>query len=194
MRIIAGSLKGRKLKGFKGDAIRPTSDRARETLFNIIGSSIEGASFLDLFAGSGAVGIEAISRGASQVVFVDSSPASVKLILLNTNICGIELADRLSSEAIFLLIKKDARKAITELAGGKKTFDFIFLDPPYQKELYLPVLKLIRETSILNSSGWIIAEHDSKKTLTLPEIYLKLLRRVKVGDTSFSIFLKESME
>ncbi|MBI5184925.1 MAG: 16S rRNA (guanine(966)-N(2))-methyltransferase RsmD [Nitrospinae bacterium] len=192
MRIIAGKLKGRRLKSFKGHAIRPTPDRARESLFNIIGDSIIESSFLDLFAGTGAVGIEALSRGASEAVFIESSPSACKLISANTEICGLNIrAHDVESSSIFL-IKKEVVPGIRDLERQKKSFDFIFLDPPYREGLYQPVLSLIWKSSILKPDSWTIAEHDSKERLELPEIGLKPFRVARSGDTSFSLFRKET--
>ncbi len=188
MRIITGFLKGRKLKNFKDNVIRPTPDRARETLFNIIGSSIVDSSFLDLFAGTGAVGIEAVSRGARETVFVESSPASAKIILANLNVCGIDIRDPSSDALQCSLIEKDVELTIREMGRGKRFFDFIFLDPPYREGYYLPILKSIHECTLLKSDGWVIAEHCSKNTLEFKEIQLDLFRNARVGDTSFSFF------
>lgn len=208
MRIIAGSLKGRKLKGFKGDSIRPTSDRARETLFNVIGASISGSSFLDLFAGTGAVGIEAISRGAQEALLVDSSPVAAGVIMANLDMCGIDIktrpskkhSERISSafttgsfnESELLFLRKDAISAIGKLKKQSRRFDFVFFDPPYQEGLYLPVLRLIREHSLLRPGGCIIAEHMSKDILEFPELRFMPAKKVRVGDTSFSWFDLES--
>jgi 16S rRNA (guanine(966)-N(2))-methyltransferase RsmD len=194
MRIIAGKFKARRLKSFTGNAIRPTPDRARESLFNIIGASITGSSFLDLFAGTGAVGIEALSRGAKEVVFVDSSPPAWKIISANLKICGWIGEGGSGGFPLNFLIKKEAGSAIRDLERQKGSFDFIFLDPPYREDLYKPVLSLIWKAPILKANGWVIAEHDSKAKVELPEIRLKPFRVVKIGDTSFSFFQKETDE
>lgn len=192
MRIIAGKFKARRLKSFAGNAIRPTPDRARESLFNIIGVSIVGSSFLDLFAGTGAVGIEALSRGAKEVVFVDSSPSAWKIISANLKLCGWIGEGESGGFPLNFLTKKEAGPAVRDLERQKRGFDYIFLDPPYHEGLYQPTLNLIWKSPILKSAAWIIAEHDSKEKVELPEIALKPFRVVKVGDTSFSFFQKET--
>ncbi|MBR6687541.1 MAG: 16S rRNA (guanine(966)-N(2))-methyltransferase RsmD [Clostridia bacterium] len=130
MRIIGGTHKGRVLKTFKGTEIRPTSDRARQAFFNIFAEKIIGASFLDGFAGTGAMGIEAISRGAKRVVFTDLKRASVELINQNLN-----------------MIKESATVMVCDLLSYLKTtperFDFIFLDPPYMTDLGQKALEII---------------------------------------------------
>lgn len=120
MRIIAGLLKGRRLKAPPGLDIRPTSDRVRENLFNILGQRISGSAFLDLFAGTGAVGLEAVSRGADRVVWVDESPVSLAAIAHNLRICGLSGAGRVVSGRL--------PEALSAIPG---VFELIFADPPY---------------------------------------------------------------
>src|SRR5262249_38699790 len=127
MRIIAGTLRSRQLKPLKKLRIRPTSDMLRETLFNILSLQVEGARFLDLFAGTGAVGIEAISRGAAHVVFVENQRGAAHLISENLALLDISEGAR--------LIAADALAAITKLEAERAApFDFVFLDPPYANE------------------------------------------------------------
>lgn len=149
MRIIGGKHRGRVLKEFGGADVRPTSDRAREALFNIFARKIPNCSFLDLFAGSGAVGIEAISRGADKVVFVDLRKESVELIKKNLN-----------------LIKEDGivvfKDGLNYLSETNEKFDFIFIDPPYKTDLGERALKLIGEKSLLNVDGVAVFESDRK--------------------------------
>ena len=150
MRIISGKHKGRKLNTFDGYDIRPTSDMARESLFNILGDKIYDCRFLDLFAGSGAVGIESISRGASEVVFVDKSIESLNLVKKNLT-----------------LIKEDAKvckaNSLAFLKEQTRPFDIIFCDPPYDFEDMKSVFEIVYENKLLQNDGIIIYEHDKKR-------------------------------
>ena len=146
MRVIAGKHRGRVLKEFKGREIRPTSDRAKEALFNILQFDIAGCAFLDLYSGTGGIGIEAISRGAEKVVFVDNSEESIKLLKENLKY--------LKEEAE--VVRSDAAAYIA--CSGTK-FDFIFLDPPYRDDAK-PLITAIAERGILNDGGRIIYEHS----------------------------------
>ena len=146
MRVIAGKHRGRVFKEFKGREIRPTSDRAKEALFNILQFDIAGCAFLDLYSGTGGIGIEAISRGAEKVVFVDNSEESIKLLKENLKY--------LKEEAE--VVRSDAAAYIA--CSGTK-FDFIFLDPPYRDDAK-PLITAIAERGILNDGGRIIYEHS----------------------------------
>ncbi|HEY0367120.1 MAG TPA: 16S rRNA (guanine(966)-N(2))-methyltransferase RsmD [Pyrinomonadaceae bacterium] len=172
MRIIGGEYKGRNLKSPPSLNVRPTSDRLRETLFNVIAPVIDGARFLDLCAGSGAVGIEALSRGARHVTFVDRSRRMCKLIEANVEMCRIpeEQWDIYCSEVNeFLRQSKDER------------WDIVYFDPPY-KEDYLKTLQLVSNNNL------VIAEHHHKTDL--PEIIgnLHRTRILKQGDSALSFF------
>jgi 16S rRNA (guanine966-N2)-methyltransferase len=180
MRIIAGAYKGRNLKSPPSMHVRPTSDRLRETLFNVIAPRIQDARFLDLCAGSGAVGIEALSRGASYATFVDRSRRSCKLIEANLQLCRVpeEQHEIYSSEAGEFL-----RQTRSE------PWDIVFFDPPY-KEDYLKTLEFLgsNTSKLLTGDGLVIVEHHHKNTL--PEIIgnLRRTRVLKQGDSSLSFF------
>ena len=146
MRVIAGKHRGRVLKEFKGREIRPTSDRAKEALFNILQFDIAGCAFLDLYSGTGGIGIEAIYRGAEKVVFVDNSEESIKLLKENLKY--------LKEEAE--VVRSDAAAYI---ACSRTKFYFIFLDPPYRDDAK-PLITAIAERGILNDGGRIIYEHS----------------------------------
>ena len=146
MRVISGTARGRKLKEPAGYSIRPTSDKNKESLFNIIQFDIEGRQVLDLFAGTGQIGIEALSRGAGYVVFVDSSKDSIQLIRENVKICGFS---ELSSVY--------ARDALRYLENNEK-YDLIFIDPPYETKLAEKAISLITEFDKLNINGIIMCE------------------------------------
>lgn len=152
MRVIAGSARRLNLKTIPGDNTRPTTDRIKETLFNIINNDLYGKTFLDLFSGSGAIGIEALSRGAKEAVFVENNPKASACILENLNFT------KLSDQST--LIKKDAVSAIRELNSKNIVFDFIYMDPPYNKGLEREVLKDLLNTKIINKDTVIIIEAD----------------------------------
>jgi 16S rRNA (guanine966-N2)-methyltransferase len=174
MRVIAGTYRSRILKSLKGLALRPTSDRLRETLFNVLGPSVSGARFLDLFAGTGAIGIEALSRGATEVVFIENHPPAATLIRRNLDSLGIHSG--------FTVLAADALRGLEKLASRQKGtgpgFDYIFLDPPYAAaEDYARVLKFLGSTDLLSSGGIVVAEH--RRSFDLPE-EAGALRRVRI--------------
>lgn len=148
MRIISGKHRGRVLKSFSGDDIRPTSDRAKEALFNILSLKVVNSNFLDMFSGTGSIGIEAISRGASSVTFVDSSLESIKI--LKSNLSLIKENANVNNISADVFLKKTADK-----------YDVIFFDPPYNYRDANALLKIIYERNLLNDGGIIIYEHKS---------------------------------
>ena len=160
MRVISGTARGTGLFSPQGTETRPTSDFVKESLFNIIQADLGGASFLDLFAGSGAIGIEALSRGASSATFVDISQKSISLI--KRNLAKTRLEQRAS------IIKSDTGAAIKKIAGGGQKFNIIFLDPPYFEGLVEKILTLIVAENILAKDGYIILEMS--KTEAVPNL------------------------
>ncbi len=189
MRIIAGQYRGRVLKSPPSMQIRPTSDRLRETLFNVLAPRIEGARFLDLCAGSGAVGIEAISRGASFVTFVDRSRKMCGLVEANLDLCGVpeELTEVALSEAADFLRRAEAR--------GGAPYDIAFLDPPYATD-YVPLLELFgaRTASLLAADGILVVEHHHKNALKDAVGRIRRWRILKQGDSALSFYETESAE
>jgi 16S rRNA (guanine(966)-N(2))-methyltransferase RsmD len=173
MRVIAGAYKGRNLKSPPSMAVRPTSDRLRETLFNIIAPRIDDVRFLDLCAGSGAVGIEALSRGARHATFVDRSRRSCQLIESNVQLCRIP-------EEQFEIYQMTAEDYLRQ--SKDYPWDIVFFDPPYQED-YLQTLDLLG-----NYGGLLIVEHHHKNTL--PETIGTLVRTriLKQGDSSLSFY------
>jgi 16S rRNA (guanine966-N2)-methyltransferase len=182
MRVIAGAYKGRNLKSPPSMKVRPTSDRLRETLFNVIAPRIEGARFLDLCAGSGAVGIEALSRGASHATFVDRSRRSCTLIEANLELCRVPEEQQViySSEASEFLRQTDSAP-----------WDIVFFDPPY-KEDYLKILTFLgsNTSKLLSDDGLLIVEHHHKNTLPETLGDLRRTRVLKQGDSSLSFYDK----
>ena len=184
MRVIGGKYRGRNLKSPPSLQVRPTSDRLRETLFNVLAPRIENARFLDLCAGSGAVGIEALSRGAAHITLVDRSRKMSALIASNLELCRISTAEStvVSAEAADFLGR------IIKLAP--EPWDIVFFDPPYADD-YLAVLERIGShgEKLLAGDGLVIVEHDKRKAL--PEIVgaLRSTRVLKQGDSALSFYV-----
>jgi 16S rRNA (guanine966-N2)-methyltransferase len=182
MRVIAGKFKGRNLKSPPSLQVRPTSDRLRETLFNVIAAYVPESRFLDLCAGSGAVGIEALSRGAAHVTFVDRSRRSCQLIEANLKLCGVteEQQDIYCSEATEFLKQTSTHTA--------DRWDIVFFDPPYKQD-YLPTLEILGSSQLLNDDGLLIVEHHHKTDLPETIGRLNRTRILKQGDSSLSFYL-----
>ncbi|NLK37383.1 MAG: 16S rRNA (guanine(966)-N(2))-methyltransferase RsmD [Epulopiscium sp.] len=161
MRVIAGSAKGHKLKTPEGFKTRPTTDRIKETLFNMLAFDLPGCDFLDLFAGSGAIGIEALSRGAKQAFFVDESSTCAKIIHENLE------HTKLSSKGE--IIQKDVFSGLLYLMQQNVQFDIIFMDPPYGAGLALPVLEKIMSYHLLKKDGYVVVEDTATIPLEPPE-------------------------
>ena len=182
MRIIAGKYRGRKLKSPPSLATRPTSDRLRETLFNVLAPRIEDAQFLDLCAGTGAVGIEALSRGASYVTFVDESRRICSLIEANLEALEIEDDFRVVNVEATEFLRKFVKQATTP-------FDIVFFDPPYATD-YESLLNYLGKStaSLLSKEGIVIVEHLSRNVLDEEFGELKRCRVLKQGDSSLSFY------
>ena len=153
MRVIAGKYKSRRLEAPPGTETRPTSDRLRETLFNVVAPRVADSVWLDLFAGSGAIGIEALSRGARSVSFVESSRAAARVIRNNLHTLGIEEG--------YEVIEREAATALRMLDSQAVACDFCFLDPPYrQMDEYEQILGFLSQSRLLTPESVVIAEHD----------------------------------
>jgi 16S rRNA (guanine966-N2)-methyltransferase len=185
MRIIAGTYRSRILKSLKGPALRPTSDRLRETLFNVLGTAIQGSRFLDLFAGTGAVGIEAISRGAIQAAFIENHSPAAALIRRNLESLGIRSGVKVLAEDALIGLARLADKH----HAGEAGFDFAFVDPPYAAEHeYHRVLAFLGSSSILAAGATVIAEH--RRTFELPAQVggLRRTRILRQGDAALTFY------
>lgn len=184
MRVIAGSARSIPLKTLEGLETRPTQDRIKETLFNILQSDIPGCRFLDLFAGSGAIGIEAASRGASRAVFLEKNPRAVSII--QQNLKNTRLEDR---SAIY---KGDLFQTLLQLPLREEAFDIIFMDPPYRQELEKQVLTLLKDSPLIDEYTTIIVE----ASLDTPFSYLSdlgySLVREKKYKTNKHLFLSRN--
>jgi 16S rRNA (guanine(966)-N(2))-methyltransferase RsmD len=184
MRVIAGSFRSRTLQAPAGPATRPTSDRLRETLFNVLAPRIQGAAFLDLYAGSGAVGVEALSRGASTVVFVERAPTAVKV--LRANLAGLGLTKG------YRIVFRSVGGYLRNAEGGL-CFDIVFLDPPYNAASeYAATLELLGGplTVFLTAGALVIAEHRRKDGLEDGYGQLHRTRLLKQGDAALSFYAR----
>ena len=182
-RIIGGAGKGRRLKTAAGDSTRPTGARVRQVLFDILAPVVPGCRFLDAFAGSGGVGLEALSRGAATVVLVDHGAAAVEAAKANAR----ALARAGGEVQVF---RQDARTAMGALADRGMRFDVVFLDPPYASDLYEPLLSLLAGGSLLAEGGVVVAEHFHKRPLPETIGALVRTRERRVGDHCLSFYAR----
>ncbi|HUI43853.1 MAG TPA: 16S rRNA (guanine(966)-N(2))-methyltransferase RsmD [Terriglobia bacterium] len=181
MRIISGTYRGFHLRSLRGADLRPTSDQMRETLFDVLGPALQGARFLDVYAGSGAVGLEALSRGASEVVLVESHRGALEVIRRNL--------EALRASRQVRLLAAPAAKALERLGSEGAPFDFVFLDPPYAEVgEYHHTLRQLGRSTLLAPAGRVIAEHS--RHLILEEAYgrLRRVRSLRHGDTHLSFY------
>lgn len=160
MRVVAGQAKGRRIQVPTGREVRPTTDRVREALFSSISHRVPGASVLDLFAGSGALGIEALSRGAGGATFVEKNRDTAKLLSRNIRDLGLEGRSR--------LLHREARRALRLLEDEGRSFDLVFLDPPYRGPHLEEALQLLAESALIEPKGLIVAEHPVDVPLAVP--------------------------
>jgi 16S rRNA (guanine966-N2)-methyltransferase len=180
MRVIAGSHRGRRLSGPQGTVLRPTSDKVREALFSILGTQVSGGRFLDLYAGTGAVGIEALSRGASAVTFVESDPKAVQLLQKNLRTCQLlDRAQICEGQAAAFLDRKD-------WWGGP--YDVLFADPPYSALDELDILIHVWRPGLLSERAVVIIEQNSRTELPASIDHAALVRRYVYGDTALYLY------
>ncbi len=190
MRIIAGTFRSRVLEAPAGLATRPSSDRLRETLFNVLAPRIEDSSFLDLYAGSGAVGIEALSRGATHVTFVERAPAALEVLRANLDRLGVTEGFRVHAASVGTFLRRPGTAAAV-------LFDVVFLDPPYDAaEEYAAALGLLGGASagLLAEGGLVIAEHRRKQRLEVRYGELERTRLLEQGDAALSFFAPRTVE
>jgi len=182
VRVISGSARGLKLNTPSDDRVRPTTDRVKESMFNIVQDWVYDSQVLDLFAGSGALGIEALSRGASQAVFCDNSLDSIKII--KSNIEKARVVDRSQ------IVSGDFKRCLRDMEAKNQSFDMIFVDPPYYEGLFEEVLDTIRSCKILKKDGIVIVEHDAKKPIGQVE-GLEVYKEKKYGITMLTFYCLE---
>lgn len=179
MRVIAGEKKGHALTAVPGRQTRPTSDKVKESIFNMIGPYFSGGCALDLFAGTGGLGIEALSRGVAHVVFVDQSRQAVETTI--RNLTRTRLRERAD------VYRNDAIRALQILTGKRKRFDYIFLDPPYAHKTLASLLSVISDFHLLCHDGLVICEHSTDETIESGHRW-RLVRAQAYGDTSIGIY------
>ena len=185
MRIISGQFKSRQLKGTPPAGLRPTSDKLRETLFNILGPTVDGSDFLDACAGMGGIGIEAISRGADSVYFVDDSRKATSII--RENLAMLKIADG------FRILEMDLRKALQLFERENRSFDIVFLDPPYDREdLYTIALEAFGTRPLLKEAGILVMEHSKRFEAPAAGGLLQRYRILTQGDSCLSFYGKNA--
>lgn len=179
MRVITGTARSRRLKTPENYDIRPTTDNVKESLFNIIQFDIEGRRVLDLFAGTGQLGIECLSRGAESAVFVDESREAVKIVKENLKNCGMSAT----------VMQTDARSFLRSCGS----FDLIFVDPPYDSDLYGEVLEIINSVDILSDGGIILCESRREKTLPDMRVPYRKKKEYNYGRVKLTVYIKDSL-
>lgn len=186
MRIIAGTYRSRLLQAPPGLATRPSSDRLRETLFNVLAPRIEGAAFLDLYSGSGAVGIEALSRGAGRVVFVERAPAALNTLRANLQSLGIRSLVRVHAGSVNAFLRRG-----TAARPKSERHEVVFMDPPYDAAgEYESTLSLLGASAVLLLAGsaLVVAEHRGKQPLSDRYGSLQRTRLIEQGDAALSFY------
>lgn len=181
MRVIAGTHRGRRLRRPEGLAVRPTSDRVREALFSILGNRLPNSRFLDLYAGTGAIGVEAVSRGAAHVTCVESGAEALKLLYQNMLDCGMASHMTVRTQTV--------KQFLTRPDQWKGPYDIVFADPPYAIAQELE--SLLNQTAtdrLLAADSWLIVEHAEKTTLPNSLGFATYLRRYRYGDTALSLY------
>lgn len=178
--MVSGKCKGTILKAVPGNTTRPTTDKVKEAIFNMTGPYFNGGTAIDLFAGSGGLGIEALSRGFEKVIFVDRDGKAIQTIKENITTCGLE--------AYTEVYRNDANRALKAIQKRELTLDAIFLDPPYKKQQLLSLLTEIDSIQIMKQNAFIVCEHSSD--VELPEQIGKLqrIKREKYGIINITIF------
>lgn len=179
MRVITGTARGRRLRTPENYDIRPTTDNVKESVFNIIQFDIEGRRVLDLFAGTGQLGIECLSRGAAEAVFIDENTAAVKIVKENLKTCGFTAA----------VLQQDALSYLRHC--GK--FDLVFVDPPYDSGLYESVLETINSVDILSDGGIILCESRREKSLPDMRAPYRKKKEYNYGRVKLTVYIKDSL-
>lgn len=180
MRVVAGEYGGRRLKAVPGMKTRPTTDKVKEAMFNIIGPYLEGGQVLDLFAGSGGLSIEAVSRGADHATLVDRQYQAIKTIHENLSVT--------KEEDKFTVLKGDAYKMLNKLAKQEQGFDYVFLDPPYKKQQILELMEQLKKLRLLNTDALIICETDQVADLPEELADFELIKKADYGITELTFY------
>jgi len=186
MRVISGSAKGRPLKAVPGNGTRPTTDKVKESMFSIIGPYFDGGMVLDLFAGTGGLGIEALSRGMEHGIFIDMEYKSIEVIKGNLQAAGF------SDQAE--VYRNDAGRALKVLAKKESAFDLVFLDPPYRMKNGIELMTEMHERQLLNHGATIVLEFESKHRYPQEFEHFKGLRQAVYGETTIQVYRYEPEE
>lgn len=184
MRIIAGSAKGRALKAPKNADVRPTADRVKETIFNVLGQWLEGETVLDLYAGIGGLGLEALSRGAASATFVEQNRGTMQVLADNVRTLGFA--------PVATTLLKPADRAIRQLGGAGGSFSLVFSDPPYAAKAGVPVLEALDETGLVAPRGRVVIEHDRREELPERVGSLERVDERRFGDTLVSFYVRRT--
>ncbi|WP_077211414.1 16S rRNA (guanine(966)-N(2))-methyltransferase RsmD [Bacillus dakarensis] len=180
MRVVSGKYKGKSLKAVPGNSTRPTTDKVKEAIFNIIGPYFDGGICLDLFAGSGGLGIEAISRGVEKAIFVDRDGKAIGTIRDNIKTCSLE--------DVTEVYRNDAARALKAIIKRELAFDYIFLDPPYAKQQLKDILETVDSHSLLKENGVIVCEHGTDVKLPAVVGRLQQVKSETYGIITISIY------
>lgn len=180
MRIVAGTHRGRPLAGPRGPGLRPTADRVRESLFNLLGQFFEGGEVLDLYAGTGALAFEALSRGMGRAVLVDQGAESARLVQQNARALGMEGAIE--------LLRMPVERAVPRLAAEGRRFALVFADPPYAEEAVAEVARAVGEGRLLAEGGTLVVEHGRREVAPDTVAGLQRVDSRRFGDTGVSLY------
>ncbi|HLT58782.1 MAG: 16S rRNA (guanine(966)-N(2))-methyltransferase RsmD [Limnochordales bacterium] len=180
MRVIGGRCRGMRLRSVPGMETRPTTDRVRESLFNILAPWVPGARVLDLFAGTGALGIEALSRGAREAVFVERNPRAVRVLRANLDHTGLAPQAQVRVG--------DAVRELARLGREGRRFDLVFLDPPYGRGLARDALLALAEAAVVAGEAWVVVEHSGREEMPERAANLAKARAVRYGDTVLTFY------
>ncbi len=183
MRVISGTSRGTRLVSLGSADIRPTLDRVKESFFNKVGPGLEGLTFIDLFAGSGSMGIEALSRGAEMVAFVEPNPEAQRIILQNLEKCRMT-----GDSPRWVLLKSPALAGLKTLKELKLSFDLVYVDPPFADDLYEPTLLGLSPSEILRKEAMVVVEHFHKTVLQKNYDKLEFYKDRRLGDSCLSFF------
>ncbi|MER2109897.1 16S rRNA (guanine(966)-N(2))-methyltransferase RsmD [Desemzia incerta] len=186
MRVITGEYGGRRLKAVPGESTRPTTDKIKESLFNMIGPYFDGGNCLDLFAGSGGLAIEAVSRGMDKAVLIDKAPAAIKVIQENIAVT--------KEEEKFKVIRGDAARVIKNLKSEQQVFDLVFLDPPYAKQQIVSQIEALLDNNMLSPEALIVCEVDKKVDLPETIKQAQVYKSAEYGITKIMIYELVSQE
>ncbi|WP_338786674.1 16S rRNA (guanine(966)-N(2))-methyltransferase RsmD [Metabacillus sp. FJAT-53654] len=180
MRVVSGNYKGRQLKAVPGVTTRPTTDKVKEAIFNMVGPYFDGGNALDLFAGSGGLGIEALSRGIERCIFVDREAKAIQTIHKNLEAChAVEASE---------VYRNDAERAIKAIIKRELRFELIFLDPPYKQQKLKALITSISENNLLEEGGFIVTEHGSEVQLPVEIDQFIQIKYETYGMTSITVY------